>query len=78
MTRILEQRYAASAYSLDLFNKNLNDLRGQKALLERQDQGSYVLKDVTKRLSMLEGIRPPGFYVTNDWGSLYRFFQSRV
>ncbi|AIQ22974.1 ABC transporter permease [Paenibacillus sp. FSL H7-0737] len=74
MTRILEQRYAASAYSLDLFNKNLNDLRGQKALLERQDQGSYVLKDVTKRLSMLEEIRPPGFYVTNDWGSLYRFF----
>jgi ABC-type transport system involved in multi-copper enzyme maturation permease subunit len=74
MTRILEQRYAASAYSLDLFNKNLTELREQKALLEKQDQGSYVLKDVTKRLSMLEGIQPPGFYVTNDWGSLYRFF----
>jgi ABC-type transport system involved in multi-copper enzyme maturation permease subunit len=74
MTRILEQRYAASAYSLDLFNKNLTELREQKALLEKRDQGSYVLKDVTKRLSMLEGIQPPGFYVTNDWGSLYRFF----
>jgi ABC-type transport system involved in multi-copper enzyme maturation permease subunit len=74
MTRILEQRYAVSAYSLDLFNKNLTKLREQKALLEKQDQESYVLKDVTKRLSMLEGIQSPGFYVTNDWGSLYRFF----
>jgi ABC-type transport system involved in multi-copper enzyme maturation permease subunit len=74
MTRILEQRYAVSAYSLDLFNENLTELREQKALLEKQDQESYVLKDVTKKLSMLEGIQPPGFYVTNDWGSLYRFF----
>lgn len=74
MTRILEQNYAAYAKGMDLFNKNLTALREQKALLEKQDQESYLLRDVTKKLSMLEGIQPPGFYVTKDWGSLYRFF----
>lgn len=74
MTRILEQRYASAAYQADQFNMRLSELRKSKALLEKQEQRSFALKDITKQLFMFEKVEAPGFYVTTNWGSLYRFF----
>lgn len=76
MKRILEQHYASSAYMVDQFNRNLRELREQKVLLEKQEPESYALKDASKKLSMLEGGKPRGFYVTEDWDLLYIFFSN--
>lgn len=74
MKRILEQHYASSAYMVDQINQKLTNLREQKALLEKQEPGSYALKDVSLKISMLEGGKSRGFYVTKDWNLLYTFF----
>lgn len=78
MKRILEQHYAGTAYMADQFNRNLTELRERKVLLEKQEPGSYALRDVTKKLSMLEEGKPRGFYVTEDWDLLHIFFQARL
>lgn len=61
MKRILEQHYAGTTYMVDQFNRNLTELRERKVLLEKQEPGSYALRDVTKKLSMLEEGKPRGF-----------------
>ncbi|MEK4036166.1 hypothetical protein NYE44_09205 [Paenibacillus sp. FSL L8-0493] len=76
MKRILEQHYAGTTYMVDQFNRNLTELRERKVLLEKQEPGSYALRDVTKKLSMLEEGKPRGFYVTEDWDLLHIFFSS--
>lgn len=73
MKRILEQRYAGSAYMVDQFNQSLTGLREQKALLEKQEPESFALRDVSKKLTMLEEGKPRGFYVTRDWNLLHTF-----
>jgi ABC-type transport system involved in multi-copper enzyme maturation permease subunit len=72
--RILQQNYAVAAYQADLFKNRLNDLSAQKAQLESQgEKESYTYKNINKKLTMMERIDPPGFYVTEDWKKLFGF-----
>ncbi|MBP1994480.1 ABC transporter permease subunit [Paenibacillus eucommiae] len=75
--RIFQQKYASAAYLANLFDGGLNELRAQKILMESQGQeGTYIYKDITKQLGMMERLDPPGFYVTTDWDNLFRFMSN--
>ncbi|RAV21138.1 ABC transporter permease [Paenibacillus contaminans] len=72
--RILEQKYASAAYRADLFNKSLTQLSQKKMQLEPQKaEAPYLYNDAAKKLSMMEKVDPPGFYVTRDWEQLFLF-----
>ncbi|MBP1994481.1 hypothetical protein [Paenibacillus eucommiae] len=70
--RIFQQKYASAGYRANLFNSGLNELRAQKMQLESKgEKETYVYKDINKKLTMMERLDPPGFYVTSSWENLF-------
>lgn len=72
--RIFQQKYASAAYRADLFTSSLSDLKAQKAQLETQEyKETFQYRDISNKLTMMERIDPPGFYITLNWNGLFNF-----